>query len=701
MNTVSKVYFADLSYLNSWDYARPVPLNVAFVAAYLQKNYPDINIRIFKIVEELQSAIRDAQPDVLALSHYEWNSNLDAAVIRWVKKHSPDTKIILGGPDFHSDEQSWIKRFFELRPEVDAYVTGEGEWSFNSLIKLMNTYGDLKDIPLDEMPSTIFGYDTETSNLVHNAGLPVARLDAATIPSPYLTGILDSFLSDEKLAPIIETNRGCPYSCSFCCWGGATQSKIKQFSEEQILDEIEYICSNAKNKSGILYLADANFGILKRDTVIADKIADCAEKYGFPRRVVMFYAKNTTDKIINIAERLRDISFFSMAQQSTSEDVLEKVGRKNISTDTYEALLEETQSRGIESVCDIILGLPGETYASFIEGIVSLTANGQRINIYPHFLIAGAQSSTLAYREKHGIKSRFRYQPRSVGSFGDEIYASEFEELVVETASMPEDDFYRLRVFNFLIVVLSDKLFLEFNNLIRVFGFNHAEIALELLEFESVTEPVWREFLEKVELASRNEFINETLVKLEFDHDEIESIKNEKPAIFAYYMGYIVIDEDVRTAFKRTMITIIERKLTKLGRQDAFGQILDMFEFSFAKFISFDPFITSKFVPFNYEVLKWLNNGANDELSRYKLPYPVNYEFKVADEINWAYTRAQDAGDELIDVLYYLRVNTLTLNSDYVYSYKIMELDTVDDDKEITSYQLDNASTGVTSSKPI
>jgi len=38
--------------------------------------------------------------------------------------------------------------------------------------------------------------------------------DLDEIPSPYLTGVLDKFF-DGKLAPFIETNRGCPFTCSF------------------------------------------------------------------------------------------------------------------------------------------------------------------------------------------------------------------------------------------------------------------------------------------------------------------------------------------------------------------------------------------------------------------------------------------------------------------------------------------------------
>ena len=44
--------------------------------------------------------------------------------------------------------------------------------------------------------------------------------------SPYLNGDLDEFLDDPSLSPMLESNRGCPYSCTFCAWGVASGNKL-------------------------------------------------------------------------------------------------------------------------------------------------------------------------------------------------------------------------------------------------------------------------------------------------------------------------------------------------------------------------------------------------------------------------------------------------------------------------------------------
>ena len=81
--------------------------------------------------------------------------------------------------------------------------------------------------------------------------------------------MLDPFLADVRLAPIIETNRGCPYSCAYCCWGQATQSKINQFPLDTVIAEIKHAAHATNNPTGFFYVADGNFGIFERDQEIA------------------------------------------------------------------------------------------------------------------------------------------------------------------------------------------------------------------------------------------------------------------------------------------------------------------------------------------------------------------------------------------------------------------------------------------------
>ena len=163
--------------------------------------------------------------------------------------------------------------------------------------------------------------DKKSNEIINNPKNFVERLNLTNHPSPYLTGILDPFLANPNLSPIMETNRGCPYACTFCNWGNAIQANINQFSIDTIKEELSYICKHSKNSPGFFYIADANFGILKRDLEIAQVIRECMDKYNFPKQIFNCYAKNTNDAVIDIAATLQTVSSMSMSKQSLNKEI--------------------------------------------------------------------------------------------------------------------------------------------------------------------------------------------------------------------------------------------------------------------------------------------------------------------------------------------------------------------------------------------
>ena len=227
----------------------------------------------------------------------------------------------------------------------------------------------------------MYAFDHAASRVVHNPLNPVARLDLNTVPSPYLNGMMDPFLNDMRLAPIIETNRGCPYSCTYCCWGQATQSKVNRFPLETVQQEIRYAARTSKNPTGFFYVADGNFGIFERDQDIAKTMQECSDSYGAPKRVFIYFAKNTNEKVLRIAETLRSVTSMSMSKQTLSPAALENVKRKNIPIEQYDQLRKECEKRGIETFCELIYSLAGESDESFIDGVVATIREGQRVTM--------------------------------------------------------------------------------------------------------------------------------------------------------------------------------------------------------------------------------------------------------------------------------------------------------------------------------
>ena len=68
---------------------------------------------------------------------------------------------------------------------------------------------------------------------------------------------------DIQIQGVLETNRGCLYTCTFCDWG--LEEKLRRFSMKRIKDEIDWYVGNVLE----IMLSDANFEFLHRDLDIA------------------------------------------------------------------------------------------------------------------------------------------------------------------------------------------------------------------------------------------------------------------------------------------------------------------------------------------------------------------------------------------------------------------------------------------------
>ena len=160
------------------------------------------------------------------------------------------------------------------------------------------------------------------------------------LPSPYLTGEFDHLHPTvwDQAYVIFETNRGCPYGCTFCDWGSSTLSRIRKFTLDRVAQEMEWA---AVRKLPSWVVADANLGIMSRDVEVVDFMARQREIHGAPVILGFNVAKNTTKHLTAIVERLVEVGIaphVSLALQTRDEGTLSAVHRQNISTDHYVAM---------------------------------------------------------------------------------------------------------------------------------------------------------------------------------------------------------------------------------------------------------------------------------------------------------------------------------------------------------------------------
>src|SRR4029077_15496373 len=128
-----------------------------------------------------------------------------------------------------------------------------------------------------EIPSSVYRRDGEVIRTEMWARHP----EIDDIPSPWLTGIQDEFF-DGKLAPLMETNRGCPFTCTFCVQGTRWYTKVHNFSKERIHEELQYVARKIREKSPTmqtLRIADSNYGMFERDIEISSYIGETQAEF--------------------------------------------------------------------------------------------------------------------------------------------------------------------------------------------------------------------------------------------------------------------------------------------------------------------------------------------------------------------------------------------------------------------------------------
>jgi tRNA A37 methylthiotransferase MiaB len=371
--------------------------------------------------------------DIVGFSAYVWNIRRSLKIARRLKEQDPATLIIFGGP--HVPDRA--EQFLRDNPCIDLAVHGEGEHVFLQIVEAFpaNDWSAIPSLSFLE-PSGRFVH--------HPKGARIQ--DLATIPPVYASGIFDPLLAahpqTQWMAPI-ETNRGCPFSCTFCDWGSATNSKVYRFDLANLFKEMDWF---GRKKIENVFCCDANYGMLPRDEEITEYIAQVREQYGYPRVFVTQNTKNSTERSYRIQKRLYEAGLnggVTLSFQSLDATTLHHVKRANISLDSFSELQHRYTRDGITTYTDIIMGLPGETYDSFVDGFSTI--------------IAGGQHHCLFFYNSQLLPNAEMADPHSVARFGmvtvdQEIMAvhssleqcrteetPEYVQTVVATNTMPKE----------------------------------------------------------------------------------------------------------------------------------------------------------------------------------------------------------------------------------------------------------------------
>lgn len=432
-----------------------IPINIGFIAACTRKIYGDeVEIELFKYPGSVIEAIKQSPPDVLALSNYSWNSGLSERVAKLAKTGYPQTVTIQGGTNFPHKPPQQLE-FLINRPHTDIYVELEAELSFPALIgRVLAARDGGARIFEQEHPGCVYiepgSRKSGNPILVRGELLPrIKNLDE--IPSPYLSGMLDHFF-DGHLTPFIETNRGCPFQCTFCHTGADYFQKINMFSTERVAEEIRYIAPRASALGIVnLHMADTNFAMYPRDRVVCELLLESQKKYGWPRQIMATTGKNNKERVIEITQILGNTFSVNMSVQSMDESVLRSIKRSNIRLNDYITINQSLREHGRSTKGELIIGLPGETKESFVRGVEQIIDAGvTALCCYTLMLLYGTEFKDPEYRQTYEIKGKYRIVPLDFGEYsGERVF--DVEEVCITTKDMSFEDYLWIRGLCFVV----------------------------------------------------------------------------------------------------------------------------------------------------------------------------------------------------------------------------------------------------------
>ena len=386
------------------------------------------------------------EPSVVGFNCFVWNWEYNNVVAKKIKDKYPECLIVFGGWQQPTADRS--QGFFNDYPYVDILVHGEGEMAFEDIL-----VENLKDTPDWK---TITGCSVQGENLetvVTEARPRIESID--DMPSPYLNGLFDDLIEDcpYVLETTIETARGCPFQCTFCEIGATYYNRVKKQSNEKVFKEIDWI---ANNQVEFVYNADSNFGLFPEHLDITKYFVNKKMTTGYPVGHRCDWAKGRADKVVELAKLFVSAKMdkgITIALQSMNPDVLKAIKRKNVDSGKIKDFLGMYNEQELPSYMELILGLPEETYDSFVDGVCEVMELGQHnyIGIYPLTALPNTPFGEKEYIEKYGLKIINSYTAFNHYDITEE---NEFEreDVVVESNTMSFAEYKKATLFRWVIM---------------------------------------------------------------------------------------------------------------------------------------------------------------------------------------------------------------------------------------------------------
>lgn len=319
-------------------------LAVRYLRAYTKDMDYECAIREFSInerEEHILEEIIEEKPDVVAISTYIWNIEMVERLSKLIKIVNPSIEIVYGGPEVSYDSMVFLKE-----NEGDYVIEGEGEVTYREFIEYKLGYREIESIR---------GlYYKKDNNVLYNGSRPAMSLDDVVFP----------YDEEEDLSNKIvyyESSRGCPFNCKYCL--SSTTHGVRFRSIEKVLEELQFFIDK---KVKLVKFVDRTFNCnTKHSMAIWEYLINADTDTHFHFEISADILKNQEIELLRKAPL--DRFQFEVGVQTTNDDVLRNINRFVNFSDIKEKVEELLSIKNIKQHLDLIAGLPGEDYESFVR----------------------------------------------------------------------------------------------------------------------------------------------------------------------------------------------------------------------------------------------------------------------------------------------------------------------------------------------
>jgi tRNA A37 methylthiotransferase MiaB len=294
----------------------------------------------------LADHIAREEPDFVGFSLYLWNVERSLHLAREVKKRSPRTKVLVGGPEVSADNP-----FVLAQSGFDIAVTGEAEDTFGQVMRRLVQGEDVKGLP-GVAVRTLLG-------LGPFGPAPSTNFPLTDYPSPYLEDLVPV---DGRRSTYVETVRGCRSHCAFCFY--PRSSNVLRVLD---VDRSAGLVASLRERGAreVVFL-DPTFNHRPDFEPLLEALAATN-----PDRALNFFGEVRAEGLTpEHAAMLRRAGFtkLEIGLQSVNKATLKRVKRGG-SPEKVAAAAKMLKAEGIDLLIDLIIGLPGDTPDDVARGI--------------------------------------------------------------------------------------------------------------------------------------------------------------------------------------------------------------------------------------------------------------------------------------------------------------------------------------------